>query len=95
MTDEEVKSFYEQSGPALIMPETRSVEYVKFAPPAERKALEGREKWMRCKGSRTLRARFLSRLLRSSFEKAAAAKRQTIQTSPDFDRSGATSSARE
>ena len=42
VTDEEVKSFYEQSGPALIMPETRSVEYVKFAPPASEKPLEGR-----------------------------------------------------
>ena len=45
MTDEEVKSFYEQNGPALIMPETRSVELCQICDSRQAKSpLEGREK---------------------------------------------------
>ena len=92
VTDEEVKSFYEQSGPALIMPETRSVEYVKFAPPASEKPLEGREKVDALQKVADAASAFSEQASSSSFEKAAAASGQTIQTSPDFNRSGATSS---
>ena len=92
VTDEEVKSFYEQSGPALIMPETRSVEYVKFAPPASEKPLEGRGKVDALQKVADAASAFSEQASSSSFEKAAAASGQTIQTSPDFNRSGATSS---
>ena len=90
VTDEEVKSFYEQNGPALIMPETRSVSYVKFAPPAGEKPLEGREKVDALQKVADAASAFAERALSDSFEKAAAESGQTIQASPDFDRSGAT-----
>ncbi|HEY5706928.1 MAG TPA: SurA N-terminal domain-containing protein [Terrimicrobiaceae bacterium] len=91
VTDEEVKGFFEQNGPALIMQETRSVEYVKFAPPADGKSLEGREKVDALQKVADAASAFSEQAASSSFEKAAAASGQTIQTSPDFDRSGATS----
>ena len=93
VTDEEVKSFFEQNGPALIMPETRSVEYVKFAPPADEKSLEGRQKVDALQKVADAASAFSEQASSSSFEKAAAASGQTIQTSSDFDRSGATLSA--
>jgi peptidyl-prolyl cis-trans isomerase D len=92
VTDEEVKSFYEQNGPALIMPETRSVEYVKFAIPAGEKPLEGREKVEALQKIADAASAFSEQATASSFENAAAASGLTSQTSPDFDRSGATSS---
>jgi peptidyl-prolyl cis-trans isomerase D len=92
VTEEEVKSFYEQNGPALIMPETRSVEYVKFSPPVTEKPLEGREKVDALQKVADAASAFSEQASSSSFEKAAEAAGQTIQTSPDFDRSGATPS---
>jgi peptidyl-prolyl cis-trans isomerase D len=92
VTDEEVKSFYQQNGPALIMPETRSVQYVKFAPPVSEKPLEGREKVEALQKVADAASAFSEQASSSSFEKAAAASGQKIETSPDFDRSGATPS---
>ncbi len=76
--------------PPLIMPETRSVEYVKFAPPSDKESLEGREKVDALQKVANAASAFSEQASSSSFEKAAAASGQTIQTSPDFDRSGAT-----
>ena len=90
VTDEEVKSFHEQNGPALIMPETRSVEYVKFAPPAGEKPLEGREKVDALQKVADAASAFAEQASSTSFAQAAVAGGLAIQTSPDFDRSGAT-----
>ena len=44
VTEEEVKDFFQQYGPALSMPETRSVEYVRFQLPEGGQPLEGKQK---------------------------------------------------
>jgi SurA N-terminal domain/PPIC-type PPIASE domain len=44
VTEEEVNDFFRQYGPALSTPETRTVEYVKFALVQGEKPLEGRER---------------------------------------------------
>jgi peptidyl-prolyl cis-trans isomerase D len=93
VTDEEVKSFYEQNRPTLIAPEMRSVQYVKFAPLAGEKPLQGREKVDALQKVADAASAFSEQASASTFEKAAAAGGQTIQTSPEFDRSGATLSA--
>jgi peptidyl-prolyl cis-trans isomerase D len=94
VTDEEVKSFYEQNRPALIAPEMRSVQYVRFAPPpAGEKPLQGREKVDALQKVADAASAFSEQATASTFEKAAATGGQTIQTSPEFDRSGATLSA--
>jgi peptidyl-prolyl cis-trans isomerase D len=90
VTDEEVKNFYEQNGPTLIKPETRSVEYVRFAIPAGEKPLEGREKVEALQKIANAASAFSEQAASSSFQEAASAIGQTVQKSPDFDRSGAT-----
>ncbi|MFZ0710438.1 MAG: SurA N-terminal domain-containing protein [Terrimicrobiaceae bacterium] len=90
VTDEEVKSFYEQNRPTLIAPEMRSVQHVRFAPAAGEKPLQGREKVDALQKVADAASAFSEQASASTFEKAAAASGQSIQTSPEFDRSGAT-----
>jgi hypothetical protein len=93
VTEEEVKDFHRQYGPALSTPETRSVEYVKFELAGEGKALEGRQKVEALQKLADAATAFSEQALQSSFEKAASAANLTVQKSPEFDRSGATSSS--
>ena len=93
VSEEEVKSFYEQNGASLISPETRSVEYVKFALPVSEKPLEGRERIEALQKVADAASTFSEHASSSSFEGAASALGQTIQRSPDFSRSGAIASA--
>jgi hypothetical protein len=91
VTDEEVKNFYEQNKPALFMPETRSVEYVKFEVPASEKPLEGRTRVDALQKVADAASAFAEQASTSSFEQAAAASGQPVARSPDFERSGAIS----
>jgi peptidyl-prolyl cis-trans isomerase D len=95
VTDEEVKSFYEQNKPALMMPETRAVEYVKFAIPKTEKPLEGRARVDALQKIADAASAFAEQASASSFEGAAQASGQPVQRSPDFDRSGSVSGAQE
>ena len=92
VTEEEVKDFYRQYGPALTAPESRSVSYVKFALPAGGKPLEGREKVEALQKLADAATAFSEQLLQASFEKAASTAGLTVQISPEFDRSGSTTS---
>jgi peptidyl-prolyl cis-trans isomerase D len=91
VTDEEVKNFYEQNKPALIKPETRSVEYVKFEIPPSEKPLEGRAKVDALQKVADAASAFVEQASASSFEKAVAATGQPVRRSSDFERSGAIS----
>jgi peptidyl-prolyl cis-trans isomerase D len=90
---EEVKNFYEQNASTLIKPETRSVEYVKFAMPVGDKPLEGREKVEALQKIADAASAFSEQASSTSFQEAASAIGQSVQSSPEFDRSGATTSA--
>jgi peptidyl-prolyl cis-trans isomerase D len=89
VSDEEIKTFYEQNGPTLIKPETRSVYYVKFAVPAGEKPLEGRQRVEALQKVADAASAFAEQASSSSFEEAASINGQTIQKSPAFGRSGA------
>ena len=88
VTDEEVKDFYQQYGPALSMPETRAVAYVKFVLAPAEKPLTGREKVEALQRLADAAATFSEQASASSFEKAASAGGLDVQTTPEFDRSG-------
>ena len=90
VTEEEVKDFFQQYGPALSMPETRSVEYVRFQLPEGGQPLEGRQKVEALQKLADTATAFTEQISQSSFEKAAAAGGLTVQTSPAFDRAGST-----
>ena len=90
VTEEEVKDFHRQYGPALSMPETRSVEYVKFALAGDGKPLEGRQKVEALQKLADAATAFAEQALKTSFEKAASAGGLTVQKSPEFERSGST-----
>ncbi len=92
VSEEEVKSFYEQNGASLISPETRSMNYVKFALPVSEKPLEGRERIEALQKVADVASTFSERASSSSFEEAASALGLTIERSPDFSRSGAVAS---
>jgi hypothetical protein len=92
VTDEEVKDFHRQYGPALSMPETRSVEYVKFALAGDGKPLEGRQKVEALQKLADAAMAFSEQALQTSFEKAASAGGLTVQKSPEFERSGSAKS---
>ncbi|MGA7394802.1 MAG: SurA N-terminal domain-containing protein [Terrimicrobiaceae bacterium] len=95
VTDEEVKNFYEQNKPALIMPETRSVEYVKFEIPKSENPLEGRARVDALQEVADAASAFAEQASASSFGAAAQAGGQAVQRSPEFDRSGAIAAGQE
>ncbi|HEY5742626.1 MAG TPA: SurA N-terminal domain-containing protein, partial [Terrimicrobiaceae bacterium] len=90
--EEEVKDYYRQYGPALTMPENRVVEYVKFTLTPSGKPLEGREKVEALQKLADAATTFSEQATASSFEKAATAGGLTVQTTPEFDRSGSSKS---
>jgi peptidyl-prolyl cis-trans isomerase D len=92
VTEEEVKEFYQQYGPALSMPETRVVDYVKFASAPGGKPLEGRERVEALQKLADSATAFSEQASASAFEKAASASGLTVQRSPEFERSGSTAS---
>lgn len=93
VSEEELKDFYRQYGPALSMPESRAVEYVKFAPTPGEKPLEGRGKVEALQKLADAATAFSEQASASSFEKAASTGGLTVQTTPEFDRSGSSPSA--
>jgi peptidyl-prolyl cis-trans isomerase D len=90
VTEQEVKDFHRQYGPALSTPETRTVEYVKFALVPGEKPLEGRERIEALQKLADAAATFSEQASASSFEKAASTQGLKIQTTPEFDRTGST-----
>jgi hypothetical protein len=93
LTEEEVADFYRQYGPALSTPETRAVEYVKFALVPGEKPLEGRARVEALQKLADAATHFSEQAAASSFEKAAATQGLTIQTTAEFDRAGSTTSS--
>ena len=91
--DEEIADFYRQYGPALSTAETRLVEYVKFALVPGEKPLEGRERVEALQKLADAAATFSEQAAASSFENAASTQGLTIQTTPEFDRTGSTTSS--
>ena len=93
VTEEEVADFYRQYGPALTTPETRAIEYVKFALVPGEKPLEGRERVEALQKLADAATAFSEQASASSFENAASTQGLTIQTTPEFDRAGSTTSS--
>jgi peptidyl-prolyl cis-trans isomerase D len=93
VTEEEVKDFYQQYGRALTTPETRAVTYVKFEPVAGEKPLAGREKVEALQRLADAATAFSEETSATSFEKAASTRGLTVETTPEFDRAGAASTA--
>jgi hypothetical protein len=93
VTEEEVTDFHRQYGPALSTPETRTVEYVKFALVPGGKPLEGRERVEALQKLADAATAFSEQASTSSFDNAASTQGLTIQTTPEFDRAGATTSS--
>jgi len=88
VTEEEIQAFYSRYRPNLIAPETRSVAYVEFAPPAGQLPAEGKAKVEALQKLADAATAFAEQAAGSSFEKAAAASGLTVQTTPDIDRTG-------
>jgi len=88
VTQEEIQGFYARYQPSLIAPETRSVEFVEFAPPAGQPPAVGKAKIDALQQLADVATAFAEQAGGSSFEKAAAAGGLTVQTTPDFDRAG-------
>ena len=78
-----------------MMPETRSVEYVKFEIPKTENPLEGRARVDALQKVADAASAFAEQVSGSSFQAAAQAGGQLVQRSPDFDRSGAISAGQE
>ena len=93
VTEEEVADFYRQYGPALSIPETRAVEYVKFPLVPGEKPLEGRERVEALQKLADAATQFSEQAAASSFENAAATQGLTSQTTAEFDRDGSTTSS--
>lgn len=83
---EEVQAFYQKNAAQMMARETRTVEYVEFALPAEQKA-DGKVAAQQKLVSDALD--FAKKAGGTSFESAAAAVGRTVQTSPEFDQTGA------
>ncbi len=86
VTPEEIQGFFQKNAAMMTAPETRSVEYVEFALPAEQKP-EGKVEAQQKLANDAIA--FVQQAKATSFEKAAAAIGRTVQTSPEFDHSGA------
>ena len=93
VTEEEINDFYRQYGPALSAPETRAVEYVKFALVPGEKPLEGRERVEALQKLADAATAFSEQASASSFENAASTQGLTIQKTAEFDRAGSSASS--
>jgi peptidyl-prolyl cis-trans isomerase D len=93
VTQEEVAEFYRQYGPALTTPETRLVEYVKFALEPSEKPLEGRERVEALQKLADAATAFSEQASASSFENAASTQALAIERTPEFDRAGSTTAS--
>lgn len=90
VTDEDVKNFYNQyqNSPYLVAPETRSVEVVEFAMPADAKPVEGKEKVEALQKLADAATTFSAKAGAGPFDQAAAAAGLTVVKTPEFDRTG-------
>jgi len=88
VTAEEVQGFFTRNQNSLIAPETRAVEFVEFTPPAGQPPAEGKAKIDALQKLADTATAFAEQAAGSSFAQAAAASGLTVQSTPDFDRSG-------
>ena len=90
ITEDELKSFFAQyqNSPFLIVPETRTVEFVEFALPADGQAGTG-NKIEALQALADKAVEFSNKAAAGDFAKAAADAGVTVTKSPEFDRSGA------
>jgi hypothetical protein len=93
VNEEELKGFFAQyqNSPFLIVPETRTVEFVEFALPAEEKADGNQVEVLQKLADQAVE--FSNKAAAGDFAKAAAEAGLTVTKSPEFDRSGAKRSA--
>ena len=90
VSGEEIQGFYEQNRPALLLPETRSVNYVEFVLPEESRAATGREKVEALQKVADAASSFADRASAESFAAVAVAAGLAVKSAPEFDASGST-----
>lgn len=90
IAEEEISSLYAQNQQALARPETRVVEYVQFALPADSKPAEGKEKVEALQKLVTAASSFAAQAQSGKFAEAASASGLKVETTPEFDRTGRT-----
>jgi len=88
VADDEIQKFFEANKAQLLNPETRSVKYVEFALPADKAAATGKDKVDALNIVAEAAASFAEKATSASFDSAAQAAGLTVQTSPQFDRTG-------
>ncbi len=90
VTEDDIKNFYNQyqNSPYLVAPETRSVELVEFAMPADAKPAEGREKVEALQKLVDAATAFAAKAGSGPFDQAAGAAGLTVVKTPEFDRTG-------
>jgi hypothetical protein len=92
VTDDDIKMFYNQyqNSPMLIAPETRAVELVEFALPADAKPADGKAPGMEALQKLADAAiAFSSKAGSGDFAQLAGASGLTVIKTPEFDRTGA------
>jgi len=94
VTDQEIQGFYERNRnlPSLFAPETRAVDFVEFALPADQKP-EGKEKVDALQKLADAASHFAETARAGNLAETATAEGKTVQTSPEFDRTGVTKGA--
>lgn len=90
VSSDEVTAYFEKSKAILRAPETRAVEYVEFALPADQTALTGKEKVDAQQKVADAAANFAEKAAAApSLGEAAREASLTVQQTPDFSRQGA------
>lgn len=89
-TEEEIQGFYARNKPNLLAPETRTIEFVEFVPPAGQPAAEGKAKIEMQQKLADAASAFVEQAAASSFEKAAQAAGLAVKTFTEFDKEGNT-----
>ena len=90
VSEEEIQGFFARNKQSLLTQETRTIQFIEFAQPAEQPAAEGRAKIEAQQKLADAASAFTEKVSASSFEQAASAAGLTVQTSPEFDRAGNT-----
>ncbi len=86
---EEIQSTFEQNKVRMNVPETRVVEYVEFALPADQQAAQGREKIDAQQKVADTASAFALAAAGKDFSETAKAAGLTVQTTPEFAQNGA------
>jgi len=90
VSDEEVQGFFKRNEQNLFAPESRSFEFVEFAPLAGSENAEGRARIEAQQKQADAATDFVDAVAGSDFAGAASAAGLTVSTSPEFGRDGGT-----